>query len=249
MRGLMKNELIDAFDQLNSSDDRNAVWDTAHDLVTNIGGKHIVCANIHNASRSILWFRTSMRDDWIERYLKEDFLTVDPILIALNGVTGDFNWDAGTKNFDIAVPNKTLDLSKNLHDFGYKTLMSHSFKSSHNDASEFVTICFDQDFSDGNEIDRGKVKSLQSLLSYFVNNPPNWDDKGLVKYGAFSLSPRERDVLSFLANGYQTARIAEKLNISEVMVSKHFAKCRAKLNAATREQALAFAMAAGAISL
>lgn len=246
---LHKNELIDAFDQLNSGGDTNEVWDAAHDLVANIGGKHIVCANLHNASGSILWFRTSMRSDWINRYLEEDFLTVDPILIALNGITGDFAWDAGTHDFNIKVPKRTFELSRCLRDCGYKTLMSHSFKSNHTGSSEFVTICFDQDYSDEKEIDHSKVKSLQSLLSYFVNKPPNWDDEGLVNYGAFSLSPRERDVLSLLANGYQTARIAEKLNISEAMVSKHFSKCRKKLNAATREQALALAMAAGAINL
>jgi len=63
------------------------------------------------------------------------------------------------------------------------------------------------------------------------------------------LTPRQRDVLGLLASGYQTARIAECLKISEAAVNKHFFRARRALGAATREQALAIAIKQGLIDL
>jgi DNA-binding CsgD family transcriptional regulator len=63
-----------------------------------------------------------------------------------------------------------------------------------------------------------------------------------------SLSPREREVLLWLAAGYRNDRIAERMRISNPTVELHLANARRKLNAATREQALALALLLGAIS-
>jgi DNA-binding CsgD family transcriptional regulator len=71
----------------------------------------------------------------------------------------------------------------------------------------------------------------------------------MVRHGAHALSPRERDVLCYLSQGMMTAQIASKLGIAETTVNKHFIGAKTRLNAATREQALAIAMASGVISL
>ncbi|WP_245689552.1 helix-turn-helix transcriptional regulator [Roseospirillum parvum] len=57
------------------------------------------------------------------------------------------------------------------------------------------------------------------------------------------LSPREREVLLWLSKGLRTDQIAYKLGIARVTVDLHFANGRRKLKAATREQALAKALA------
>jgi DNA-binding CsgD family transcriptional regulator len=66
---------------------------------------------------------------------------------------------------------------------------------------------------------------------------------------AHALTPRERDVLGYLSQGMMTGQIADKLGLADVTVKKHFSSARKRLNAATREQALAIAMASGAVSL
>ncbi|MEM7491514.1 MAG: LuxR C-terminal-related transcriptional regulator [Pseudomonadota bacterium] len=56
------------------------------------------------------------------------------------------------------------------------------------------------------------------------------------------LSARETEVLTWLAEGHRIDRIAEKMRIRPVTVSKHIAAARRKLGARTREEALAVAI-------
>ena len=52
------------------------------------------------------------------------------------------------------------------------------------------------------------------------------------------LSAQEKRCLTFAANGYTSRRIAKELGISERTVDLHFSQLRAKLNAATRQEAV-----------
>lgn len=63
------------------------------------------------------------------------------------------------------------------------------------------------------------------------------------------LSSRERECLLWLASGLKSAQIAERLDLALVTVDMHFKNARKKLNAATREEALAKAIVSGEISL
>ncbi len=63
------------------------------------------------------------------------------------------------------------------------------------------------------------------------------------------LSSRERECLLWLASGLKSAQIAERLDLALVTVDMHFKNARKKLNAATREEALAKAIIGGEISL
>lgn len=60
--------------------------------------------------------------------------------------------------------------------------------------------------------------------------------------GAQRLSPRERDCMIHLARGLRTARIAERLGLSEATVEMHLRNARRKLRAATAAQAVARAL-------
>jgi DNA-binding CsgD family transcriptional regulator len=59
------------------------------------------------------------------------------------------------------------------------------------------------------------------------------------------LSPREREVLMWLAAGLRTAEIAHRMRIETVTVGYHLQRARRKLGARTREQALVIAVRAG----
>lgn len=61
------------------------------------------------------------------------------------------------------------------------------------------------------------------------------------------LSGRERDTLSYLAAGYRSAEASWKMRISEKTFEKHVAHAKAKLNARTRDHAIAKALVMGLI--
>jgi DNA-binding NarL/FixJ family response regulator len=62
------------------------------------------------------------------------------------------------------------------------------------------------------------------------------------------ISPREREVLTLLADGLAVAQIAESLFISESTTKTHISKLYDKLGAGNRAQALMAAMRLGLIS-
>jgi DNA-binding NarL/FixJ family response regulator len=63
-----------------------------------------------------------------------------------------------------------------------------------------------------------------------------------------ALSPRERQVLTLLADGLSVAKIAKALYISESTAKTHISKVYEKLGAANRAQALMTAMRTGLIT-
>jgi DNA-binding CsgD family transcriptional regulator len=64
-----------------------------------------------------------------------------------------------------------------------------------------------------------------------------------------SLSAREKEVLSLLAQGLTGVEIAERLYLSPETVRTHVRNAMTKLNASTRAHAIALAIKGGEISL
>ncbi len=62
------------------------------------------------------------------------------------------------------------------------------------------------------------------------------------------LTARERECLLWLSRGLRNDDIAEKLSLSRSTVEFHLVNVRRKLNASTREQALAIAVQGGLIT-
>lgn len=57
-----------------------------------------------------------------------------------------------------------------------------------------------------------------------------------------TLSPREKQCLTYLALGLRPRDLAQKIGISEKTVEKQIVSARKKLRASTREQAVAIAI-------
>ncbi|WP_083660019.1 helix-turn-helix transcriptional regulator [Acuticoccus yangtzensis] len=63
------------------------------------------------------------------------------------------------------------------------------------------------------------------------------------------LTDREAEAMKWLAEGLHTAQIAERMGVTPVTVSKHFAQARRRMGAKTREQALAMALLTGQLQI
>ena len=64
-----------------------------------------------------------------------------------------------------------------------------------------------------------------------------------------ALTPREKDVLALLADGYRNREIAERLGISEHTVKFHLAAIVGKLGASTRTEAVRKGLKLGLIDI
>lgn len=244
------NFLIDAFTAMQNCKTEDESWASIHRILNQIGASHLVAGKIAKKDESILWVRTSMKDSWMEEYLDRQYYNADAIIMqglmqstAVNIICGD-----------MLVPHENhnalqRECNLGLKGAGYGELRAQTFTSDDCESSKVSTICFDdhKDILDGiNDVHVGQV---QSLMSVFLDIPSSSKTPGLIKFGAHALSPRERDVLAYLSQGMMTAKIAERLGLADVTVNKHFNSAKKLLGAATREQALAIAMASGAISL
>lgn len=87
-----------------------------------------------------------------------------------------------------------------------------------------------------------ELKYLAALIATFRAHDMDWTSDGSHYRFADLLSPREREVLLWLASGLRTAEIAHRMGIEPVTVGLHLQGARRKLGARTREQALAIAL-------
>ena len=63
-----------------------------------------------------------------------------------------------------------------------------------------------------------------------------------------SLTPREREVLALVARGLTSRRIAQRLGLSVSTIRTHVERCRDKLGASSRAEAVATALRQGQIA-
>lgn len=238
------------FSQLCILQSEEEKWEKAHDMLRQIGGNHILVSGVRKSDRQIKWLRTSMFQEWISEYVHEDYYDIDPIINERLWNLGPSTVNCGSFKLGRETHCRAeYGLNNGLKDAGYGVLSSQSFQGKDKNTSLFVTLCFDRHDAINNSDTLEQVSWLKSYFSYLIGDVPTPSSEGIMPLGAYSLSQRERDVLSFLAAGHKTSRIAEKLGVADVTISKHLANARRKTKTTTREQTVAFAIACGVISI
>lgn len=244
----LKNPLIDALNALLTVPDGSARWSVAQKLADQLGVTSILVGEANVQNSEIFWLSTDMDPNWMEQYLTEGYMDVDPALVQLSQSPGRMVMASGSLHKDKVQSLREWELNHALRDYGYGLLHCSRFGQA-GAVGKFVTLCHDPSETDHVMCDLSRRDIFAALLANTIgpNTLPIPE-----QYHApprYVLTPRQRDVLSLLANGYQTARIAEKLGVTEATVTLHFIAARKALGANTREQALVIALQHGLISL
>jgi DNA-binding NarL/FixJ family response regulator len=92
----------------------------------------------------------------------------------------------------------------------------------------------------------GLVAVRPALIGEWLREPPGWRERRAIERRE-PLTPRELEVLRLLAGGLANKRIAERLGISEHTAKFHVGRVLAKLDAATRAEAVAIGLRDGLI--
>jgi len=221
-------------------------WEITQSVIQDIGGIAVNAAGTNLAGDEPGWARSSMTDAWLERYQSKQYHLVDPFILALLSGDSEVMADCGT----LPRSDPVWELNHELKSYGYGSLygsMTGSLKSGYR---SLIVFCSDQSLAEvGAVIGFDRLKIIHAVIAANIPVPYAGNESGKISIRREKLSPRERDILSWLARGLRNDQIAFKSNIAEVTVRKHLLSIRQKLGAATREQAIAIAVRDGWITL
>jgi LuxR family quorum sensing-dependent transcriptional regulator len=175
---------------------------------------------------------------WVEQYSQPGWNQKDRVAHALRARKNVFRWS------DVQIANNDhyarRVMQTAFRDFGMRVGLCVPIHGQAGYKSGFSFGGFDADQSEK------ALRVLQLAAVYAVDRFSSLDE---AKTRVHLLTPREREVMKWVAVGKTAWDIGEILNIAEDTVNKIAKSAMAKLNAQTRAQAVAEAIRVGEIAL
>ncbi len=218
-------------------------WDTANMLIRKLGGTAVNIGAIHIDKAEPKWMLSSMSASWLQQYIEDNLFEIDPFIPMLKIQNTPIV-------LDTRIHKKSQPLNRHLFRAGYKFLYGMPFQGADLNERKIVTYCTDITFTELTE--RGYLECIRFLAAILATQVLPLDNTVAPSQQYFfenTLSMREVESLTLLAQGQRNERIAHTLGIAEVTVRKHINAARIKLGAMTREQAVAIALHNRFISL
>ena len=244
------NILIDLVDSFQNAEDDAGRWEVANSAAASVGAKSLLIGAFRENELMPAWARANIDKDWAAYYHDYRFWEVD--LVLLNRQSGRLSnsYRAGSTVAGQGASVKSVEWCHGLRDAGYGGHILRTFAGPTGLAQTLVSFLpASEDGDDAFRMNTSLVTGIAALVSAYIGPPTTDDSAGNFICGYQEFSTREREVVSLLAEGMNTARIAEKLGIAEVTVHKHFRGARVKMGATSREQTLALAMVRNQIYL
>ncbi len=220
-------------------------WRASLRAAQRLGVAAVNAGAIFTRSREPVWVRYGMRPEWVETYTAERMYEIDPVVgwFGAESLSGRFSAGDVRGSGPGRRPAEMADL---LESHGYRHLIGRKWVEG--PVTKAVLFCTENPAETDLSPDTLAILPVVSaMMAGRLGAPPLSAGFLGMTYGP--LTGRERDVLSFLACGLDNQQIAERLGLAEVTVRMHMSKARRKMGAATREQALALAMARGMLDL
>jgi DNA-binding CsgD family transcriptional regulator len=245
---MLNSQTTDFLTTLGSACSTADVWSATARYLEGLGFTHsiytFVDPNTSHAPR--VW--TTMPEGWCKHYVEQNYQRVDPFFRYCCSTLAPIR--TGPEYLDeydfLTGPERRIVLEAG--ETGFRSGFSAP-----------IRLLGGQGFGGWNFGSRFGRRELDTLLKAhgpdlrlaglyvheYVERLSQPTDKPPTRY--WRLTVRERECLLWLGRGLRTAAIADRLGIAPVTVDLHFKGARTKLNAATREEALAKAILCGQI--
>jgi len=205
-----------------------------------------------------LSYFSTMSSDWrvlhAEKYAQTDFVAQHCISNVNSMIT-----DSRTRTGKTGLDKVNQQMLEDLKDFGsnctfYTPLPTSSGSTLAAGAAFFNTTDAEvHDLYTQHGVSLNIVFHLvnQAMARFEIKTNDEFfqSSNGLLFNKKHLLTDREKDVLRYLSAGLRPDRIAEKMNLKNATVNLHIQKAKLRLNAKTREQALAKALTTGQLVL
>jgi DNA-binding CsgD family transcriptional regulator len=183
---------------------------------------------------------TSYPDDWMKHYTENNYLPEDPVVLKIKKSFAPFFWDDLEK--DPSMSEHSLNILRQGGEAGVRDGIGIPLYGVHN---EIVGLGLAR-----KEVEKTRdiyfVAAAQLLATHFHEKFRLLS--GEIHQATYTpLSVRERDVLSWAAEGKENGDIAYIMGISQETVKTHLQRCYKKLRAHGRSFAITKALLLGEI--
>ncbi|WP_233416870.1 helix-turn-helix transcriptional regulator [Halovulum marinum] len=177
--------------------------------------------------------------DWVDRYKSERYFNVDPVVLAALRTTSPLDW----QSLDWTARSARRLLGEAVSEGVGKQGISVPIRGVGGQMAMFSVTSYDNEAS-WERFGRQHMPNLVLAGNYIHQQAARIMGADQLA-GVADLSPRERDVLTFLAVGHSRSAAADKLGISEHTLRAYLDTARLKLGAQNTTHAVALAMTRG----
>jgi DNA-binding CsgD family transcriptional regulator len=186
---------------------------------------------------------TTYPDEWVERYIREDFFRIDPVFLASRCAFLPVDWSTLDQQSPTA---RYIFAEAERYGIGRQG-MSLPMRGPDGDSAAF-TFTANVSADEWSAFHRRYTGELAIIGQHFHERVVRiFAGENGTKVRT-SLSPRERECLQFLVDGQAPKQIAAILNLSEAAVRLYLKRARARLGAPTLMQAVIKALRANLIT-
>lgn len=202
---------------------------------------HVVYHSVHSTGEQ--YAALTYSDQWVARYLEQDYARIDPVVQAC--LRGFHPVDWKSLNWSGKAVRNFLDEAMDA-DVGHQGF-SVPIRGPSGQFALFTVSSRERDHSWA-RFTQEKGRDL-ILASHYLNQKALELERGSDQMDIVSLSPRETDALTMLALGLSRAQAADNLAISEHTLRVYIESARFKLAAANTTHAVARAMNQGLLRI
>ncbi|MCP3471449.1 LuxR family transcriptional regulator [Bradyrhizobium sp. CCGUVB1N3] len=236
----MDRKVFEFIENLAPLTDAASVTNAMGELLEQHGIDHFCLSFLPGPNQSYddVAIENRMPDGYVPTYIEKQYTQDDPVFHHCKTTVLPFRWYKETP-IDPERQPRAVEVVRLARDFGMVDGVVVPVASA---AGRMGQVWFG-----GREFDlpEYKLPALHLMAHYAFDRLLRL--KGVPSQPEHPLSPREREVLTFVALGMTSAAIAARLSITERTVIAHIAHCCRKLGAATRTQAVAIAVRDGII--
>lgn len=239
-------DTLDAMGVCTSDDDR---WACGVRLMQDCGSAWITAGTAALQTEAALAIRSSTPDGLMRDYLAQRLYLHDPWMrLCATGTTPD-HLDVVAELAAPTRPDKA-PMSRLFADHGVRRAVLVPCYGGRRSGGIVLYAC-DTGAAGALADPEGLARARLVLAIFAAQYRPDGEQSlGKGRYSVHNtLTPRECEVLRWAYAGMRTSRIAERMGLQDVTVTKHLLSVRRKLNARAREQALAIAVRDGLIQV
>jgi LuxR family quorum sensing-dependent transcriptional regulator len=182
--------------------------------------------------------------DWWAYYAERRYFNFDPVVHAIITKPGAFTWeDLDSRSFSSVAKGVFAEGSGALESDTSLVIPTHDARG----VAGFVAFFFPD-----RGPDEGMRRALKLIAVYALERAKELQGIGSSPAGSIQvcpLTPRQREVLTFMAMGKTDWEIGAILGIAEKTANQHIEDAKKRINVATRAQAAAVAVHRGWVAL